>query len=946
MMKFIKVIISTLISFAIVSSMFVICAVADDTVEVPPNNFDINSKSNYSDYINTIKDKATATESINVDIQNLISNNEKTTDGLVVINGDCPSAKFKFTSVKDAVYNIKLAYLPSEIGTANIEIGLKIDGKYPFYDSERMICFRNWKDTSQEWRIDNSGNEFTTEQVQTNQIVEHTLFDKNGVYTEPFKFFLSEGTHEIEIILKEESFSLKQISFQAPQMIPSYEETKNIYDSKGYSEYDGEPLILEAENASIKTSNSLTVKSDTNSVNVSPKSTTTGVVNYIGGENWNSPGDEITWSFNVKKSGLYKLGFSYKQSYVMNGSVYRGLKIDGKVPFEEASSIGFSYKSSWTKKIFEANNMPYLIYLDEGDHTISMYVTLGTMSELYKRLSDVVEVLGQQYLSISMITGETPDKNRDYELFRQIPDLESVLNEQITELNELMVDMEEISGSRTTQYSSVLRSMAQILKQMLAKKYLAHTYKSEYYSKYVSLSASLSELQDMSLAIDRIYLISPDEVIAEADSNVFQWLGFHIKRFIYSFTEDYSVGEKISKNSIKLWINWGNDQAQVLSSLIQENFTPKSGINVKLELVNTSIIQGILTNNQPDIVLHMDRSNPVNYAMRGALYPLNRFDDFDEVLGRFMDGAEKPYIYNGNCYALPDMQSFYIMFYRSDVLNQLNIEIPKTWEEFREALAIIQRNNMNVYFPYVKPTGITGSIGQLNLFGTLLTQNNISVYNQKYDASILDEKAAINVFDEFTKFYSEYKIPVTSDFYNRFRLGVTPLGITPYTQYTILKAAASEIDGKWGIAQIPGVLQEDGTINNSQLGSGSGCCILNKSNNKESAWEFLKWWTSAETQTKYSQNLESILGPTARIATSNVEALSSYSWNLNDKEILLQQWKKVTEIPEVPGGYHLARSLDQAFLEVVNNKSTANDAIVKWSKLANNEIKRKIAEYQ
>lgn len=948
MKKTVKITISTIISISIILSMVITSVAISETSEDFGGTITHESKSNYSVYINNIKDKTTATENIDLGIQNLISDyTNKTADEMLPLDDKCTNAKFSFSIPKEGLYNIKLTYLPSEIGTADIEIGLKIDGNYPFSDAQKMVCFRNWTNSSEEWRVDSTGNEFTTEQIQTGKIVEQTLLDKTGVYTDPFLFFFTKGSHEIEILLEEESFALKSISLVAPQVVRPYEEIRNNYVSNSYKEYSGLPIIIEAENAYIKTSNSLTAKSDTNSVNVTPKSTTTGVVNFIGGENWNSPGDELTWNFHIDKSGLYKLGFSYKQSYVMNGSVYRSLKIDNITPFKEASSIAFPYNSAWEKMDFaDIKSNPYLLYLEEGDHTISMSVTLGVMADFYKRLSDIVELLGQEYLSISMITGETPDANRDYELFKQIPELESVLSTQEKELITLMEDMEKASGLKTTKYSSVLRSMAQILKQMLAKKYLAHTYKSEFYSKYVSLSASLSELQDMALALDQIYLVAPDENLKKYDSSFFASIGFHVKRFIYSFSNDYLGDNTDSKNSIKLWINWGNDQAQVLSSLIQESFTPKTGINVKFQLVNTSIIQGILTNNQPDVVLHMDRSNPVNYAMRGALYPLNSFEDFDIVLEQFMAGSEEPYKYNENCYALPDTQSYYVMFYRSDVLKQLNIEVPKTWEEFEEALSVIQRNNMNAYFPYVKPTGITGSIGQLNLFATLLTQKNISVYNSEHNANVLNNREAINVFEKYTDFYTKYKIPVTADFYNRFRLGVTPLGIAPYTQYTVLKAAASEIDGKWGIAPIPGVVLENGKINNVQCGSGTGCCILNKSNNKEAAWEFLKWWTSSDIQRRYSQNLESILGPTARIATSNVVALCNYSWNVRDKEILLGQWKKVVEIPEVPGSYHLARSLDQAFLEVVNNKSTPNDALIKWMKLANNEIERKIAEYQ
>ena len=80
------------------------------------------------------------------------------------------------------------------------------------------------------------------------------------------------------------------------------------------------------------------------------------------------------------------------------------------------------------------------------------------------------------------------------------------------------------------------------------------------------------------------------------------------------------------------------------------------------------MIQGILSGNGPDLCLHMQRTAPVNYAMRGALYDLTKFKDYSEVIKRFNRTATVPYQYRDGVYALPDTQSFYLMFARDDVL--------------------------------------------------------------------------------------------------------------------------------------------------------------------------------------------------------------------------------------------------------------------------------------
>ena len=99
-------------------------------------------------------------------------------------------------------------------------------------------------------------------------------------------------------------------------------------------------------------------------------------------------------------------------------------------------------------------------------------------------------------------------------------------------------------------------------------------------------------------------------------------------------------------------------------------------------------------------------------------------------------------------------------------------------------------------------------------------------------------------------------------------------------------------------------------------------------------------------QTRYSRNVESVLGMLGRIPTSNVEAFKNLSWDPDDLGALLNQWEKVKEVPEVPGSYYLSRAVDQAFWSVMNDNTNPKDAVVKWSKVADEEIQRKIKEYE
>ena len=117
------------------------------------------------------------------------------------------------------------------------------------------------------------------------------------------------------------------------------------------------------------------------------------------------------------------------------------------------------------------------------------------------------------------------------------------------------------------------------------------------------------------------------------------------------------------------------------------------------------------------------------------------------------------------------------------------------------------------------------------------------------------------------------------------------------------------------------------------------------SENQKEAWVFLKWWTEAQTQLDYNNNIESIIGATARVPLATKDAFEQLAWDPADLPVLMEQFSMIKEIPEVPGSYYVSRAVDQAFWNVVNNGNNHKDVLINWSKIANEEIARKIKEY-
>ena len=77
---------------------------------------------------------------------------------------------------------------------------------------------------------------------------------------------------------------------------------------------------------------------------------------------------------------------------------------------------------------------------------------------------------------------------------------------------------------------------------------------------------------------------------------------------------------------------------------------------------------------------------------------------------------------------------------------------------------------------------------------------------------LLDTPAAIEVFTQWTELYTKYKVDKTLNETDYFRTGEAPIVLSVYTLYNTLSVSAPEIKGLWGMAPVPGIRQEDGSI--------------------------------------------------------------------------------------------------------------------------------------
>lgn len=843
-------------------------------------------------------------------------------------------------------YHLGIRYYPVEGKSSSIEREIRLDGELPFAGAAAIVLPRVWTNEKDRIERDNRGNDLRPRQVEAPAWQETVLKDMEGYYVEPYSFYFGQGRHTIRLVSVREPMVIDWIKLYQEPESPAYDEIKQDYTARGYREAKDFLTKVQGEAAVWKSSPTLYPISDRASPATEPYHLSKIRMNTIGGYNWRMPGQTIAWDVEVPEDGLYRIAFKYRQNQLRGIFSTRKVWIDGKIPFRELEKVPFAYSGNFKMKVLGEGEEPYLFHLTKGRHEIKMEVTLGDVAPLLRGVEASVLELNRIYRKILMVTGATPDLFRDYRLEDQIPELLEVFNRQSESLYAIAGALEQAAGGKSDR-AAVLNTMAYQLKDLAAKPESLPRRLDNFKINIGALGTWILQVREQPLEIDYLIVSSPDSELPKADSAFLRKAGHELGAFYSSFFEDYNSIGNVSGDgdAVTVWIGTGRDQAQVLKAMIDDTFTPKTGIDVNLKLVQMDILlPATLAGQGPDVAMQIGNDIPVNYAMRNAVQDLTGFPDFGDVAKRFRESAMVPYRYSDGVYALPEQQVFNMLFYRKDILEELNLETPRTWEDVKAMIPVLQKHHMEFGLPLVQNTTGVGLVPN-STFAMLLYQNGGSFYKDGGKTSDLDSPVAMDTFKRWTEFYTHYKFPQFFDFASRFRTGEMPVGIAEYTFYNYLTVSAPEIRGLWAFVPVPATVAQDGSVRRDVGSSGSAAVIMKQTKNKDDAWQFLKWWTDKDTQVRFGREMEGLMGAAARYPTANVEALEELPWPIADYRNLQDQWQWVRGIPEVPGGYFTGRHLDNAFREVVNNGTNTREALLDYVRYINDEIAVKRREF-
>ncbi|MBR4234765.1 MAG: extracellular solute-binding protein [Clostridia bacterium] len=841
------------------------------------------------------------------------------------------------------LYQIGVRCYPLEDKGLNIEFSLAVDGKLPFAEAEYNTLSRIWADNAAPGSLrDAAGNDIIPGQHEEPEWYDTYIEDHTGTYSGAYRFYLTRGEHTVTLKARREILAVCALWAENPPEPPAYADVLAAYARAGYTAAKAGTVMIEAEQAARRSDAVLYARTDRSSPLTTPYSTMETRLNTIGGGSWNTQGQWIEWEFDAPADGLYRIALRARQDLISGSFTTRRLYIDGALPFREAGDLRVNYDTGW-----QNIELPYDVYLSAGRHTLRMEATIGALSDIVSQIDAGVYELNEAYRRIVMLTGTSPDTYRDYKLDVNIPEVFGVFEKNASRLRQCDEMLLSLTGKRGSM-NGILQTLAKQLEEFCEKPETVPKRLSSYKSNVGSLGSWLIQIKQLPLEIDKIYVMGGEAgELQNAEAGFFRQVGHELSLFYSSFAVDYSVIGTLENDKkarvTEVWVSAGRDQANIIKQLIDNYFTPATGISVNLKLVQGQLMNATAAGAGPDVALQLGNAEPVNYAVRGAAYDLTQFPDYDEVASRFRASALTPYRLEGGVYALPETQTFSVMFCRTDVLDELGLEAPETWEELFHVVGRLQRKNMTVGIQ--PPNSAAGSYNALSTMAMLLYQRGGEMYLDGSKRSGLSSLEAREAFSMWVSLYIDYELPVKYDALTRFRSGEMPVLIEDFTFYNLLQVAAPEIRGMWSFTRVPGTTREDGSVDHSVSGTGICCMLMSAAKDKDAAWEFMKWWTSAEVQTRYGRDIENQLGVSARYPSANVDAFANMPWSASELALLNAQWPTVRGIPEVPGGYFTARHLNNAFRRVINYKEDPGETLMDYVKNIDAEISIKRREF-
>ncbi len=355
-------------------------------------------------------------------------------------------------------------------------------------------------------------------------------------------------------------------------------------------------------------------------------------------------------------------------------------------------------------------------------------------------------------------------------------------------------------------------------------------------------------------------------------------------------------------------------EGEKLGELTKDFEAENPGIKVKVEpiawdIAHDKLITAVAGNQTPDVT-QMGTTWMGEFAKTGALEEVP--DDLD--LEAFFEGARNTAIVDDTAYGVPWYVETRVLYYRTDIAKKAGIEgPPESWDDLKAMAKAMKEKGGAKWGIGLQP----GGPGAWQTFLPFFWQKGGEILTDDGELQ-LDSPEMVEALEYYKSFtdegLAEGSWPEGFDITPAFVAGTHPAFFSgPWHMGLIDEAGGPKLEGKWDVVPMPS--EESGT---SFVG-GSDLVVFRGSDNKEAAWEFVRWLSEPATQAKWYELVSAL--PSVESAWDEGDLASD-----ENLAVFGDQLGDAKAPPPIPKWEEIAAEIDGEIEKVTAGKATPEEA--------------------
>lgn len=383
--------------------------------------------------------------------------------------------------------------------------------------------------------------------------------------------------------------------------------------------------------------------------------------------------------------------------------------------------------------------------------------------------------------------------------------------------------------------------------------------------------------------------------------------------------------ESSADETVLTFMAVGGSNEQAFTDVIKaaaDKFNAGNDYNAKINLewyeneqYKTKLATLMTQNDVTDIFFTWEAGYMKDYVESGKVYSLSDSLQADsEWLGRFNDGAFDAVTYDDKIYAVPMGQAIIPVYYNTEIFEQNNLEVPKTWDEFLNVISKLKEADLvpismacqDAWVPGQMMLELSGGIAGKELFEDMVngkTKWDDSRYVETGKA--FQELVEMGAFPEsfLGLAYDEGRTLFTSG-----KAAMYPMGT--WDTSAIIEGMGGP--DKIGVFMMPAKNPEYDDVHIATIEK--LFAISEKCENKEAALAFIKLLSDPEIQEKYVVDCGGLSATNTTIDTTKVDPVTAKVMELQG------QVKKALTPMNRQFGLNLGGEFDNISLAIAGGK--------------------------